>query len=74
MQKHQNIYDNEVFFEKYKELRRTSDNYNILVEQPAMLNLLHDLTGQKVLDLGCGFGVNAMNFVEREAKSVVGID
>lgn len=70
----QNIYDNEKFFESYKSLRQTDDNYNVLLEQPAMKNLLPDLTNKTVLDLGCGFGINCMDFINSGAKSVTGVD
>lgn len=70
----QNIYDNEEFFEKYRELRMNAYNYNNLVEQPAMKKLLPDLNGKTVLDLGCGYGDNCMDFISRGASGVVGID
>ena len=70
----QNIYDNPEFFSGYYELRSRSDNYNELLEQPAMANLLPDLHGKSVLDLGCGFGRNCADFVHRGARRVVGID
>lgn len=70
----QNIYDNEKFFESYKLLRQSNDNYNILLEQPAMKKLLPDLKDKSVLDLGCGFGINCMDFVNAGAKSVTGVD
>ncbi len=44
----QNIYDNDVFFEKYRELRNKKDNYNTLVEQPVIKALLPDIKGIKV--------------------------
>ena len=70
----QNIFDNEAFFEKYKSLREHDDNYNDLLEQPAMAKLLPDLTGKSVLDLGCGYGHNCLDFISRGADRVVGID
>lgn len=70
----QNIYDNDKFFDFYRELRETDDNYNVLLEQPAMKKLLPDLSDKCVLDLGCGFGNNCMDFVNLGAKSVTGID
>lgn len=70
----QNIYDNEEFFSFYKALRETDNNYNILLEQPAMKELLPDLTGKNVLDLGCGFGNNCIDFINLGAKSVTGVD
>lgn len=70
----QNIYDNETFFEGYKKLRESENNYNDLLEQPAMANMLPDLIGKKVLDLGCGYGHNCIDFVKRGAEKVIGID
>lgn len=70
----QNIFDNETFFEKYKVLRERDDNYNDLLEQPAMAKLLPDLSGKSVLDLGCGYGHNCSDFVNRGASRVVGVD
>lgn len=70
----QNIYDNDKFFNSYRELRETDNNYNVLLEQPAMKKLLPDLNDRCVLDLGCGFGNNCMDFVNLGAKRVTGID
>ncbi len=70
----QNIFDNEVFFEGYKSLRDSPLNYNDLLEQPAMTKMLPDLTEKCVLDLGCGYGHNCVDFVRRGARHVVGVD
>lgn len=70
----QNIFDNEIFFEGYKTLRERDDNFNDLLEQPAMTKLLPDLSGKSVLDLGCGYGHNCLDFVNKGAAKVVGID
>ena len=70
----QNIFDDPTFFAEYKNLRENEPNYNDLLEQPAMRALLPDLAGKDVLDIGCGFGHNCRDFVERGARHVVGID
>lgn len=70
----QNIFDNPEFFEGYKELRETDDNYNVLLEQPAMRKLLPEISGKNVLDIGCGAGGNCLDFANRGANSVTGID
>ena len=70
----QNLYDNPDFFDGYFALRDRDDNYNDLLEQPAMAELLPDLSDKAVLDLGCGFGKNCLDFVRRGAKRVVGVD
>jgi len=70
----QNIYDNETFFEGYKRIRENEANANNLFEIPALFSMLPDLTGKKVLDLGCGFGEHCKRFVECGAEKVVGVD
>ena len=70
----QNIYDNETFFEGYRKIRERKENANTLFEIPALFSLIPDLTGKRVLDLGCGFGEHCRSFVEKGAAEVVGID
>ena len=70
----QNIFDNETFFSGYKALRDNDCNANDLIEQPAMRKLLPELNGKTVLDLGCGYGHNCIDFINRGAERVVGID
>jgi SAM-dependent methyltransferase len=70
----QNIFDNETFFENYKRIRSKPESYNNLIEQPAMKSLLPDLNGKIILDMGCGFGCNCMEFIQMGAEKVIGID
>lgn len=70
----QNIYDNEIFFAGYKALRDNELSYNDLLEQPAMAKMLPDMKCKSVLDLGCGYGHNCIDFVHRGASRVVGVD
>lgn len=70
----QNIYDNNEFFENYKNTRLSDNSFNELLEQPAMRKLIPDVQGKSVLDLGCGFGFNCKEFALAGAKRVFGID
>lgn len=70
----QNIFDNEEFFNGYKQLRENRYNYNELVEQPAIKSLLPHLKNKKILDLGCGYGDNCKEFINNGAQKAVGID
>lgn len=74
MSEYQNIFDDETFFEGYRALRERDDNYNDLLEQPAMVKLSPELSGKTILDLGCGYGHNCLDFVKKGAAKVVGID
>ena len=64
-----NIFDNEIFFNNYMELRNGGQNYNELLEQPAMRAHLPELTDKSVLDLGCGYGDNCRDFIRRSWQS-----
>lgn len=70
----QNIYDNEEFFDRYIQLRSDSENMNELVEKPALMKLLPELSQMKILDLGCGTGNHCIEYVRRGAESVLGVD
>lgn len=68
------VFDDEIFFSGYMAIRSKEDNYNDLVEQPAMRRLLPDLKGKRILDLGCGTGRNLTEFAEAGASEIIGID
>ena len=70
----QNIYDNETFFEDFKEKRSNEVNFNDLIETPILLALIPDLHGKNILDIGCGMGQHAKQYSDMGAKSVLGID
>ncbi len=70
----QNFFDIGEVFDGYCDLRGQENNCNLLMEQPEMSRLLPDVRGRRVLDLGCGFGHNCVDFVDRGASEVVGID
>jgi SAM-dependent methyltransferase len=70
----QNIFDNTIFFDGYKRLRENAVNANNLFEIPALLSMMPDLKGKRVLDLGCGFGEHCKLFIRSGAEKVVGLD
>lgn len=68
------VYDQPQFFELYQKLRQNPISLNEIVEKPTMLSLLPDLTGKRVLDLGCGAGGHLQLYLQKNAHFVVGID
>ena len=70
----QNIYDDPTFFQKYKQLRQSATNYNHLLEQPVLKQMLPPLAQLTILDIGCGMGGFAKYCIEQEATKVIGID
>lgn len=70
----QNIYDNEEFFENFKNSREEKINFNDCIETPILLAMLPDLHKKNVLDIGCGMGQHAKQYSDMGAQSVLGID
>lgn len=70
----QNIYDNPDFFSGYSQLPRQVKGLDGAPEWPAIRDLLPDLTGKRVADLGCGFGWASRWFREQGATAVLGFD
>lgn len=70
----QNIYDRDVFFENFQQIRENPINFNDCMESPILLSMLPQVQGKTVLDLGCGMGQHARQYAELGAASVLGID
>ena len=70
----QNIFDDDKFFSEYTELRAKPYSANDVEEKPSLYEMLPDLNGLNILDLGCGYGENCYKFYKMGAKSVLGID
>ncbi|MDQ0173273.1 class I SAM-dependent DNA methyltransferase [Paenibacillus tundrae] len=70
------FYDNEANFEKYMERRRWQENANDTLEKPIMLELIGDVAGKSILDLGCGdakFGAELLG-AQHQASSYTGVE
>ena len=63
-----------LFFEGYSRLRWGETGLNKVMEEPAIRSLMPDLTGKRVLDLGCGFGHVARYARQMGAAEVLGVD
>ena len=74
MGKSQNIFDDQVFFDGYRQLRENKFSANELEEKPALFSLAPELSGKAVLDLGCGYGENCAVFKSLGAARVLGVD
>lgn len=68
------IYDNEVFFRKYSRMARSEQGLSGAGEWPTLRELLPNLAGKRVLDLGCGYGWHCFYALEQGAIQVVGTD
>jgi SAM-dependent methyltransferase len=70
----QNIYDDPAFFAGYSTLERFGAGWERAVEHADLLALLPDVTGRRVLDLGCGAGQLAHHLATTGAAEVIGVD
>lgn len=63
------------FAQKWLEQKKSGTNYvHDYLEKPAMMAKLPDLSGKRVLCLGCGTGDECAELLARGAVSIVGID
>ena len=70
----QNIYDNADFFGGYSQLPRQTHGLAGAPEWPVVRDMIPDLSGKRVIDLGCGFGWVSRWMRENGAASVRGYD
>ena len=70
----ENKYDDKVFFDKYSNMDRSIKGLEGAGEWHELKQMLPDLQGKRVLDLGCGFGWHCRYAIENGATSVIGVD
>lgn len=68
------LYDDPEFFKHYQQMPRSQEGLKAAGEWPDFKALLPDLTGKKVLDLGCGYGWHCQYAAEHGATKVLGVD
>lgn len=74
MPKGPELYDQKVFFEKYMERRNSAENANDTIEKPIFQEMLGDIEGQSILDLGCGMGDFGKELLAEKALDYTGVD
>lgn len=70
----QNIYDDAAFFDGYTQLPRFNAGFGSAMEHGPFLEMLGDVTGKRLLDLGCGGGQLAYRLATNGASQVTAID
>lgn len=69
------LYDDEAAFQRYVAPRRRPwDSPVFTMEMPAFWDTVGDVTGLTILELGCGDGEVAAQFLERGASRYFGVD
>lgn len=70
----QNKYDDPAFYAAYAQMPRSVQGLEAAGEWHVLRAMLPELTDERVLDLGCGFGWHCRYAREMGARSVVGVD
>lgn len=65
-------YEDELFFQNYMKRRHRKDSPNEIIEKPALLKMIGDVSGKDVLDLGCGDASMRRDLLQ--AASYLGVD
>lgn len=68
------FYDNDKNFEKYMERRQWQENANDTLEKPVIWQLLGEIAGLHVLDLGCGDAGFGVELLQQGCASYIGIE
>jgi SAM-dependent methyltransferase len=68
------FYDDDAVFATYMAARQRPDNPNDTLEQPVTLELLGDLAGRRVLDLGCGDAAFGRVVLARGGSIYLGVE
>ncbi|WP_312092153.1 class I SAM-dependent methyltransferase [Niallia sp.] len=68
------VYDNEQFFENYRARRNRESSPNNRIERPILYELLAEIKGKSILDLGCGDANFGIELLEKGAKNYVGVE
>lgn len=67
-------YDEDNFFNMYKEIRHMPMSYNEIVEFPEIKKHMPNLKNMDVLDIGCGFGHLLKYMLQFKPASMTGLD
>lgn len=68
------VYNNESFLEQYMKRRYRENSPNEVLEKPAFFQLIGDVQGKQILDLGCGDAKFGEELLENGCHSYTGIE
>ncbi|CAM3722238.1 class I SAM-dependent methyltransferase [Mesobacillus thioparans] len=67
-------YEEEEFFKNYMKRRTRPESPNNSIEKPILLELIGNVNGKKIFDLGCGDAEIGVELLGRDAEAYVGLE
>ncbi|MEW8986357.1 MAG: class I SAM-dependent methyltransferase [Bacillus sp. (in: firmicutes)] len=68
------VYDEGDFYENFTKRRNRPESPNNIIEKPILLELLGDVAGKRILDLGCGDAEIGVELLQRGGASYLGVE
>ncbi|WNF24692.1 methyltransferase domain-containing protein [Mesobacillus jeotgali] len=68
------VYDEGDFYENFTKRRNRPESPNNIIEKPILLELLGNVAGQRILDLGCGDAEIGVELLQRGGASYLGVE
>lgn len=68
------VYDEEEFYENYMKRRNRPESPNNIIEKPILLELIGNVAGKRILDLGCGDAEIGVELLHRGGASYLGVE
>ena len=74
MEEGSKFFDDDRKVESYRSKRHWAESPNESIEKPIFLDMLGDVKGKQVLDLGCGDGIFGLDLLEAGCQSYLGVE
>lgn len=68
------VYDEGEFYESYMKRRNRPESPNNIIEKPILLEMIGDVTGKRILDLGCGDAEIGVELLQQGGASYLGVE
>jgi len=68
------VYDEGEFYESYMKRRNRPESPNNIIEKPVLLEMIGNVTGKRILDLGCGDAEIGVELLQQGGTSYLGVE
>lgn len=68
------VYDEGEFYENYMKRRKRPESPNNIIERPILLEMIGNVAGKRILDLGCGDAEIGVELLQQGGASYLGVE